>query len=179
MINKFFQSTDLPFIISETFWKAFLLAVDSKKNRLRRYIVRNNIFPLWMVLSQSCGFDISSNRKGWNDKQGSLIKFSGPLNEWQRSFDKNGSTNTYIYLFEGLIQTFKANRFNNLDKLWMPQYFRLERKRACHMWSTADFGDIQTSATTMNSSEFVDVFVLLMFFFCCCCFFCVLSRPLI
>ena len=41
----------------------------------------------------------------------------------------------------------------------MPQHFRLERKRACHMWSTADFGDIQTSATTMNSSEFVNVFV--------------------
>ena len=128
-----------------------------------------------MVLSliSCCGFDISSNRKGWNDKQGSPIKFSGPLNEWQRSFDKNGSTNTYIYLFEGLIQTFKANRFNNPDKLWMPQYFRLERKRACHMWSTADFGDIQTSATTMNSSEFVNVFVfvnvlflLLLFLLC-------------
>ena len=66
-----------------------------------------------MVLSliSCCGFDISSNWKGWNDKQGSPIKFSGPLNEWQRSFDKNGSTNTYIYLLEGLIQTFKANRF--------------------------------------------------------------------
>ena len=161
MINKIFQSTDLPLIISETFWKAFLLAVDSKKNILEKYSVRNNIFPLWMLLSliSCCGFDISSNWKGWNDKQGSPIKFSGPLNEWQRSFDKNGSTNTYIYLFEGLIQTFKANRFSNLDKLWTPQHFRLERKRACHMWSTADFGDIQTSATTMNSSEFVNVFV--------------------
>ena len=163
MINKFFQSTDLPLIISETFRKAILLAVDSKKNRLRKYIVRNNNFPLWMLLSllSCCGFDISSNRKGWNDKQGSPIKVSGLLNEWQQSFDKNGSTNTYIYLLEGLIQTFKANRFSNLDKLWTPQHFRLERKRACHMWSTADFGDIQTSATTMNSSEFVNVFFVL------------------
>lgn len=100
---------------------------------------------------------IKSERLGW--QAGSPIKFSGPLNEWQRSFGKNGSTNTYIYLLEGLIRTLKANILNNQGELSMPQHFRLERKRACHMWSTADFGDIQTSATTMNSSEFVNVFV--------------------